>query len=216
MTTTWLKPVSATASSFYEGYPPSKAIDGDFLTSWISIENDPSGDWIQFDLGEEKSIDNINIMIWGEGLSEVVDIQTSTDGITWNTLATDIEINETTIEVPFDEVTTRYVKLVIKSHPNTFAEIAELGVHACESKAIFRVTEFTAPSSCKAPCKIDIHIKWKNVGTTSGSFVPKFTVGSDIYSASEQTLAPDATYTLNYAANITSAGTYEICPYPNE
>ena len=85
-----------------------------------------------------------------------------------------------------------------------------------KGKASFRVIEFTAPSSCEAPCSVDIHIKWQNVGTASGSFIPKYEINSIPYTDPEQTLAVNATYTLDDTVSITSAGTYEICPYPNE
>ena len=90
------------------------------------------------------------------------------------------------------------------------------GCYSEEGEAIFRVTEFTAPSSCEAPCNINIHIKWQNVGTASGSFIPKYEINSVPYTDPQQTLAPNATYTIDDTVSITSAGTYEICPYPNE
>ena len=83
-------------------------------------------------------------------------------------------------------------------------------------EAIFRVIEFTAPSSCEAPCNVNIHIKWQNVGTSSGSFIPKYEINSVPYTDPQQTLASNATYTIDDTVSITSAGTYEICPYPNE
>ena len=85
-----------------------------------------------------------------------------------------------------------------------------------EGEAIFRVIEFTAPDSCETPCNIDIHIKWQNVGESAGSFVPKYEINGVPYTDPQQTLEPNATYTLDDTLSITSAGTYEICPYPNE
>ena len=90
------------------------------------------------------------------------------------------------------------------------------GCYTEEGEAIFRVIEFTAPSSCEAPCNINIHIKWQNVGTASGVFVPKYEINNISYTNPLQMLEPNATYTLDDTVSITSAGTYEICPYPNE
>ena len=86
----------------------------------------------------------------------------------------------------------------------------------CSEYPIFQVIEFTLPTTCTVPCNIDIHIKWQNVGTTVGSFIPKYAINGIPYTVAEQTLAPNATYTLDDVVSIASAGTYEICPYPNE
>lgn len=90
------------------------------------------------------------------------------------------------------------------------------GCYSEDGEAIFRVVEFTVPSSCNVPCNVDIHIKWQNVGTTSGSFIPKYEINGIPYTDPQQTLMPNAMYTIDDVVSITSAGTYEICPYPNE
>ena len=90
------------------------------------------------------------------------------------------------------------------------------GCYSEDGEAIFRVIEFTVPTSCVVPCNIDIHIKWQNVGTANGSFVPKYEINGIPYTDPQQTLAPNTTYTLDDIVSITSVGTYEICPYPNE
>ncbi|MFF3983119.1 discoidin domain-containing protein [Streptomyces sp. NPDC001797] len=76
----------ATASSV-EGaaFPASAAFDGDTGTRWSSAASDPQ--WVQVDLGSSQTISQV-VLDWETAYAKAFQIQTSTDGSTWNTVYT--------------------------------------------------------------------------------------------------------------------------------
>ncbi len=114
---------SATASGSQVGFTPDLAIDGIYNSpsQWIG-NNDGGENWLQIDLGSNKTINRI---AWSEDRSgltsdrtpQAYTIQVSTNGTDWTTVKT---VNETISlgagEVRndvFDSVQARYVRMVI-------------------------------------------------------------------------------------------------------
>ena len=87
----------------------------------------------------------------------------------------------------------------------------------CSAKPVFSVTNFTVtPLSCEEPCDVNISITWTNTGNDTGTKTLYYTVNGVKHLLGTETLAPNASVT--YAATKTglSAGSYTICPDPNE
>jgi hypothetical protein len=75
---------TATASSTESaGTPASAAVDGDTGTRWSSAFSDPQ--WLEVDLGASYSIDKV-VLNWETAYGKAYQIQTSSDGSTWNTV----------------------------------------------------------------------------------------------------------------------------------
>lgn len=82
-----------TATSSLAGSDPMAILDGDSLTSWGSEKNDPQE--ITVDLGHPWTIHSIEIK-WGKNHPSEYEVQLTTDGKTWKTVAhpTDFKIIE--------------------------------------------------------------------------------------------------------------------------
>ncbi|MDI5966474.1 discoidin domain-containing protein [Streptomyces sp. SL13] len=74
---------TATASSQENtSFPASAAVDGDNGTRWSSAFTDPQ--WLEVDLGATHTISQV-VLDWETAYATAFQIQTSTDGSTWNT-----------------------------------------------------------------------------------------------------------------------------------
>ena len=78
---------AATASSSENtGYlAPSQAVDGDGTTRWASQATD--NQWLQVDLGSVRTISSVKLQ-WEAAYAKAFQIQVSTNGTTWTTVAT--------------------------------------------------------------------------------------------------------------------------------
>jgi beta-glucanase (GH16 family) len=75
----------ATASSSENGsFGPGNAVDGNAVTRWSSGFSDPQ--WLQVDLGANHAISKVNLN-WETAYAKAYQIQTSTNGTTWTTVA---------------------------------------------------------------------------------------------------------------------------------
>lgn len=108
------KPV--TASSSYPGFPAANANDGNASTRWSS-QFAASGEWWRVDLGTTAAINYVEVD-WENATASPYQIQTSTDGSTWTTVATQtIPIDVTAVSTTFrttlpSPVTGRYVRIL--------------------------------------------------------------------------------------------------------
>lgn len=76
----------ATASTVEtSSFPASNATDGNPATRWSSQYADPT--WLQVDLGSVKTFNRV-VLAWEAAYGKNYQIQTSTDGTTWTTVAT--------------------------------------------------------------------------------------------------------------------------------
>jgi len=86
-----------------------------------------------------------------------------------------------------------------------------------EERAIFSITDFTVTSlSCEEPCDIDIYLTWTNTGSIAGTKEVGFTINSKKEWWITKTLDPEQSATFTSRVSGLSAGSYIICPYPDE
>ena len=86
-----------------------------------------------------------------------------------------------------------------------------------ELTPVFSVTSFTTtPASCEEPCDVDISITWTNTGTGTGTKTLYYTVNGVKHLLGTETLEPGASVTYETTETGLSAGSYVICPDPNE
>jgi len=127
----WIKPVSATASSYYSNtYTPARAIDNSTSTRWFTTRYDGPPCWIQFDLGEQKTVDNVRAMIYYKDVPMTLDVQVSNDAANWETVVSGATITEgdTFVEIPFAQTNTRYIRLYETGFARMYGQCTEVCV----------------------------------------------------------------------------------------
>ena len=91
------------------------------------------------------------------------------------------------------------------------------GCYKEELVPIFSVTSFTVtPLSCEEPCDVDISITWTNTGNATGTKTLYYSVNGTKHLLGTETLGPGASVTYTATETGLSAGSYTICPDPNE
>jgi hypothetical protein len=119
---------TATASSVESAqFPASNVTDGDITTRWSSAFSDPQ--WIQVDLGQNFDLNHVTLT-WEAAGSKAYNVQTSTNGSSWNTIYTN---NNSTggIQDISTSGTARYVRVNsnarLSAWGNSLYEIAAYG-----------------------------------------------------------------------------------------
>lgn len=89
-------------------------VDRDPNTRWDSGGHQTPGQWFMVDMGEEKTIDTVTFdsLAHKDNYPRGYEIQISTDGEAWMTVAEKEQNEDVVIEETFDEVVARYVKIV--------------------------------------------------------------------------------------------------------
>jgi hypothetical protein len=101
----------ATASSIYSSaYTAAKANDGSTSSRWASIEG-RDGDWWQVDLGSAQSIASVAVN-WEIAYASRYQIQSSTDGSTFTTVADVTNTSAGTKTTTFTPTSARYVRIL--------------------------------------------------------------------------------------------------------
>jgi len=133
-TGSWIKPVSATASSMFSvQYAPEKTIDGDNHTYWFSRQYPKDTCWIQFDLNRTAIVDAVRVQVISPYIPMPVEIQTSSDGKNWQTVADEIITKgDVLVDVPFEKNRCRYLRIIEKKPRHGFAMLTEMDVHVCK------------------------------------------------------------------------------------
>ena len=86
-----------------------------------------------------------------------------------------------------------------------------------EELAPFSVTDFVVtPLSCEEPCDVDISITWTNTGSVTGTKEVGFTINNKKEWWVTETLDPGQSDTFASKVQGLLAGSYIICPYPDE
>jgi hypothetical protein len=99
---------TATASSVESAqFPASNVVDGDPTTRWSSAFADPQ--WVQVDLGQSYNVDHVTVA-WEAACAKNFQIQTSTNGSTWNTVYTNANATSDIYDVNLS-ATARYVRV---------------------------------------------------------------------------------------------------------
>ncbi|MFI6389306.1 discoidin domain-containing protein [Nonomuraea sp. NPDC050540] len=163
----------ASAGSFTDVYPASRATDGDQATYWESANN-ALPQWVQVDLGSAVTVDRLVLKLpagW-PSRTQTMTVQGSTDGTTFTTIgaqATHTFSPTATIDVT--AVSTRYVRLSITANTGWPAgQISELEVYGpatgpdTQPPAAPGNLAFTEPAS--GQIRLTWHASTDNVGVT--------------------------------------------------
>lgn len=107
-------PASAVTASADDGNGnvAANTVDGSLLTRW-SASGD--GQWIRYDLGGTKTVAYIRLAPYNGSLRVFTfDVQRSSDGVSWSTVAAGLKtaLNNDLQTFDFTDVSTRYVRLV--------------------------------------------------------------------------------------------------------
>ena len=132
----WMKPVSAMASSEYsDGYSAMGAIDNQTNTYWFSErhDEDPS---IMFHLGELLTINRVRAMIFYRDVPITMDIEVSSDCESWHVVAEDfvIETGDTYVDIPFAASRCRYVRMTQTETARVYGTCTEFDVRITEEE----------------------------------------------------------------------------------
>lgn len=128
--------MTATASSYEAGYPPSNAIDGNPDTLWHS-EYTPvrvyPPQWITLDLGGTYNVSGLTYLPRQDGNPNGIitsyEVLVSTDGTTFTQVASGSWAEDETLkEITFPPVQARYVELVGVQGANDYVSAAEINV----------------------------------------------------------------------------------------
>ncbi|MBB5075308.1 galactose-binding domain-containing protein [Nonomuraea endophytica] len=122
----------ATASSFTDVYPASKATDGDQASYWESANN-AFPQWIQVDLGSAVTVSQLVLKLpssW-PSRTQTITVQGSTNGTTFTTIgAQATRTFSPTATIDITAVSTRYVRLSITANTGWPAgQISEFEVY---------------------------------------------------------------------------------------
>jgi glucose/arabinose dehydrogenase len=107
-----------TASTFQDGNPPQAAVDGNMTSRWAA---NGDGQWIRLDLGASRRVAFVKLAVYS-GATRIArfDVQTSSDGTTWNNALVSAQsaMNANLQTFEFNDVpSARYVRIV--GHGNT-------------------------------------------------------------------------------------------------
>ncbi len=122
--------VASVAASSHDGNAPSNTLDNDLSTRWSAYGD---GQWARFDLGASRIVGKVAIA-WHKGDRRTArfQIQTSTEGVNWNTAYKGISSGMTTRQETYDfpDRTTRYVRIVgLGNSTSPWNSITEVDVH---------------------------------------------------------------------------------------
>jgi cysteine-rich repeat protein len=123
-------PVSATASSIYDGgYPANNARDGSTGTFWWSAAGTPP-QWIYFDLGGPRCVDSVRGYFSAALGTLIMDVQVSDDASSWTTVYSGWHPTIMDwLSVSFSQTRARYVRLYQTSLVFSMGNCAEFQAH---------------------------------------------------------------------------------------
>jgi len=110
-------------------YSCNKSSDGKPNTQWFGLRTGMPK-WIYGDLDSVKCISGLRARIHNSYKPQTMDIQVSNDTTNWYTVKPGWEVNEanTWVEVSFDEIKARYVRLLITSSRRSYCNMQEYEV----------------------------------------------------------------------------------------
>ncbi|WP_020209342.1 discoidin domain-containing protein [Gilvimarinus chinensis] len=124
------EPVSVNASD-HDGNVPQNTLDNDLSSRW-SANGD--GQWIEYDLGDEVNVESLDIAFYkGDQRTSTVDIQTSTDGSSWQSVFYGDQPASTAAQQTIDveDTAAAYVRIVgYGNTSNTWNSLTEVDIHS--------------------------------------------------------------------------------------
>jgi hypothetical protein len=141
----------ATASSSLAPHLPENTLDGDLLTRWAAATG--SGNWIQYDLREDKTVTSVDISFYN-GATTVYpfNIEVSEDGTAWTSVFSGTSSGATAEfeSFAFDAVRARYLRIMDNgSMLNSYNEVV---IHAT-----------TAPIAHSFSASDDLYVDGKRI-----------------------------------------------------
>ena len=151
----------ATASSVENStYAAGKANDGSSSTRWASLER--NGEWWQVDLGSTQSVSSVSVN-WETAYASRYQIQTSTDGSTFTTVADVTNTSAGTKTTTFTATNTRYVRIVGVTRGTPYGiSIWEAQVFGTSSPPPTSASERDEPRARKARDRVErreLHVR---------------------------------------------------------
>lgn len=125
---------TATASSVeVPGFEAPKAVDGEVMTRWSAAG--AGTEWLQVDLGAATTITTVDVN-WETAYAATYAVQTSTDGVTFTTVANETATGPGNRRTTFAATSARYVRIqcLTPGSPYTYS-IIELGVSRATTNA---------------------------------------------------------------------------------
>jgi PKD repeat protein len=126
----WITPASVTATSTAPNYPPENTLDDGAYTHWRTVPSITDAT-LTYNLGEVLPVNGVHVMMMYS--SATIDISTSIDGSTWNTVAQDVYIDEYYkyfVVVPFAETNARYIHVRVYNPRRDYCSLTEFGVRS--------------------------------------------------------------------------------------
>jgi hypothetical protein len=200
---------AVTASSFQSPNAPANTVDGSLATRW-SAQGDPQ--WIQYDLGSVSTVNSVNVAVYqGNTRVQTFDLQTSSDGTNFNTVAAGLKSSGTTTALETYNLpapaSARFVRLLCHgnsvSNWNSLTEVQIWG--SSTPPPLLPPTNLTASSVTSTSATISWTASTSpgvigyNYSVTGFSFPPfsPMTTGTSI---SLTSLTPGTTYSVTVTA----------------
>ncbi|WP_018341671.1 glycosyl hydrolase [Cytophaga aurantiaca] len=214
------KPVSVSSTEAGLGNVAGNAVDGNAATRWSSVYADPQ--WIQVDLQGTYQLSEIRLK-WENAFASAYTIETSADGVTWNTVK-QITNGDGGLDIIGGLTTTgRYIRVTGTTRATQYGyslyEIEVYGNESCSATITAQSTSFCQGGSVTLTANTGSSYIWKNgittVGTSAtfnataaGSYTVEVTNAAGCKATSSTT-----TVTVNAAqtANITANGATTFC-----
>ena len=145
---------AVTASDFQSPNVPANTVDGDLGTRWLA-QGDPQ--WIQYDLGAVGTVNFVKVAVdQGTIRVQAFDIQTSSDGTTFATVAAGLSSSGTTTALETynlpSPASARFVRLLCHgSGVNTWNSLTEVEIWGSSSGRPFTITARAAANGSISP-----------------------------------------------------------------
>ncbi len=195
---------TATASRSEASYTPDKAIDGNSTSTtsrWSSYtdvgEND--NQWIIVDLGDVYKVNKVTLK-WEAAYGTVYDIDVSTDGTAWTTVAAITGNSVQNRDHPFTPVNARYVRMFGKERALTYGgfSIYEFEIYGEQEQPITPIY----PARFFMPHDNETGYWWQGENARIASLAAAFTMGAQLAAPNTQswfdTLSAMATAQLDW------------------
>ncbi|BFM20954.1 discoidin domain-containing protein [Gilvimarinus japonicus] len=126
------EPVAVSASD-NDGNTPDNTLDNDFSTRWSA---DGDGQWIQFDLGSVVNVESLDVAFYkGDQRTSTIDIQTSTDASSWESVFYGDQVASTATQqnIDVEDSEASYVRIVgYGNTSNSWNSITEVDINSSE------------------------------------------------------------------------------------
>jgi hypothetical protein len=192
------------------GDEANKANDGNDSTRWSSAYAD--NQWWQVDLQNTTTIENVSL-IWDKSYASQFTISTSTDGMIFDDVATGYASGADTMEVNFDPINTRYVRLTgIQRGTQLGISFFELGIYesltsSADEPTLGTIQSFSLEQNYPNPFNPSTEIGYKLSKAAEVRLIVYDIVGKKIATLVNQ-VQQSGHHTVTFNANNLASGMY--------